>query len=235
MIPQSPHPLHQMLSLSDLFYFIMQIYCLYVPSLLFFVDNLSFFLDSYVLKLEKADVYRLPYLSSSGPGFGLYFTFALTLLEAARKANFKDIASQVAAGFASGRPSFIPAKSLWPSLIPAISPCSQSQGRKPNSFQFPRVINSGKRLSRSVESSSENIHRQRLFRRTFPATSFSCTARSACRRPPIFPKAPEPENHPRAGHARFSGQRLHLTRRRVRAREPLSGDTLPSPASPDAD
>lgn len=26
---------------------------------------------SYALKLEKADVYRLPYLSSSGPGFGL--------------------------------------------------------------------------------------------------------------------------------------------------------------------
>lgn len=29
---------------------------------------------SYVLKLEKADVYRLPYLSSSGPGFGSSFT-----------------------------------------------------------------------------------------------------------------------------------------------------------------
>lgn len=26
--------------------------------------------DSYVLKNEKADVYRLPYLSSGGPGFG---------------------------------------------------------------------------------------------------------------------------------------------------------------------
>ncbi|XP_034696098.1 cis-3-alkyl-4-alkyloxetan-2-one decarboxylase isoform X2 [Vitis riparia] len=51
--------------------------------------------SAYVLKLEKADVYRLPYLSSSGPGFAL--------LEAARKANFKDIASQVAVGFASGR------------------------------------------------------------------------------------------------------------------------------------
>ncbi|XP_073226431.1 uncharacterized protein [Cicer arietinum] len=36
----------------------------------------------YVLKNEKADVYRLPYLASSGPGFAL--------LEAARKANFKD-------------------------------------------------------------------------------------------------------------------------------------------------
>ncbi|KAK3020482.1 hypothetical protein RJ639_045732 [Escallonia herrerae] len=48
---------------------------------------------SYVLKLEKADVYRLPYLSSSGPGFAL--------LEVAKKANFKDILSRIAAGFAS--------------------------------------------------------------------------------------------------------------------------------------
>ncbi|PON90065.1 Epoxide hydrolase-like [Trema orientale] len=49
----------------------------------------------YVLKLEKADVYRLPYLSSGGPGFAL--------LEAARKANFKNISSQIADGFSSGR------------------------------------------------------------------------------------------------------------------------------------
>ena len=74
--------------------------------------------------------------------------------------------------------------SLWPSLIPAISPCSQSQGRK-------------------TESSSKNIHRRRLFRRTFQATSFSHTARSSWRRSPIFPKGPGPENHPRTGHARF--------------------------------
>ncbi|RVW87680.1 hypothetical protein CK203_041174 [Vitis vinifera] len=32
-------------------------------------------------------------------------------------------------------------------------------------------------------------------------------------------------------HARFSGRPLHLTRRRVRAREPLSGDALPPPAT----
>ncbi|XP_055961773.1 uncharacterized protein LOC126682734 [Mercurialis annua] len=49
----------------------------------------------YVLKLEKADVYRLPYLSSSGPGFAL--------LEAAKKIKFRDILSQIADGFASGR------------------------------------------------------------------------------------------------------------------------------------
>nr|XP_016468386.1 PREDICTED: haloalkane dehalogenase-like isoform X1 [Nicotiana tabacum] len=50
--------------------------------------------SAYVLKLEKADVYRLPYLASSGPGFAL--------LEAARKANFSEIASQISSGFASG-------------------------------------------------------------------------------------------------------------------------------------
>lgn len=48
----------------------------------------------YVLKLEKADVYRLPYLSSSGPGFAL--------LEAARRINFREVATQIATGFASG-------------------------------------------------------------------------------------------------------------------------------------
>ncbi|EEF44836.1 cis-3-alkyl-4-alkyloxetan-2-one decarboxylase isoform X1 [Ricinus communis] len=47
----------------------------------------------YVLKLEKADVYRLPYLASSGPGFAL--------LEAARKIKIKDILSQITDGFAS--------------------------------------------------------------------------------------------------------------------------------------
>ncbi|KAG2729359.1 hypothetical protein I3843_01G241600 [Carya illinoinensis] len=50
---------------------------------------------SYVLKLEKAEVYRLPYLASGGPGFAL--------LEAARKINFTDTLSQIAAGFASER------------------------------------------------------------------------------------------------------------------------------------
>lgn len=51
--------------------------------------------SAYVLKLEKADVYRLPYLRSSGPGFAL--------LEATRKANFKDTSSRIADGFSSGR------------------------------------------------------------------------------------------------------------------------------------
>ncbi|KAL6327200.1 hypothetical protein AAG906_015239 [Vitis piasezkii] len=35
-------------------------------------------------------------------------------------------------------PSFILAKSLWPSLIPVISPCSQSQGRK--RFPVDRIV-----------------------------------------------------------------------------------------------
>ncbi|XP_020080737.1 uncharacterized protein LOC109704408 isoform X1 [Ananas comosus] len=58
--------------------------------------------SQYVLKLEKADVYRLPYLASSGPGFAL--------LEAARKANFKDVLSRITAGFSSsswGKPILI--------------------------------------------------------------------------------------------------------------------------------
>ncbi|XP_019454482.1 PREDICTED: uncharacterized protein LOC109355736 [Lupinus angustifolius] len=49
----------------------------------------------YVLKNEKADVYRLPYLSSSGPGFAL--------LEAARKANFKGTFREIAEGFVTER------------------------------------------------------------------------------------------------------------------------------------
>ena len=76
---------------------------------------------------------------------------------------------------------------------------------------------------------------RRIFPANFPATVFFYTARSAWRRSPICPKAPEPETHPRAAHARFSGRRLHLTCRRVRAHEPLSGDAFPLPASPDAD
>ncbi|CAL5014568.1 unnamed protein product [Urochloa decumbens] len=49
--------------------------------------------SAYVLKLEKADVYRLPYLSSGAPGFAL--------LEAARKINFQDVLSRISAGFSS--------------------------------------------------------------------------------------------------------------------------------------
>ncbi|KAK3143561.1 hypothetical protein QOZ80_4AG0301880 [Eleusine coracana subsp. coracana] len=47
----------------------------------------------YVLKLEKADVYRLPYLSSGAPGFAL--------LETARKAKLQDVLSRISAGFSS--------------------------------------------------------------------------------------------------------------------------------------
>ena len=61
-----------------------------------------------------------------------------------------------------------------------------------------------------------------------PRDDFFYTTRSAWRRSPICPKAPKPETHPRAVHARFSG-------RRVRASEPLSGDALPPPSSSDAD
>ncbi|KAG2569244.1 hypothetical protein PVAP13_7NG376800 [Panicum virgatum] len=49
--------------------------------------------SAYVLKLEKADVYRLPYLSSGAPGFAL--------LEAARKVNFQDVLRRISSGFSS--------------------------------------------------------------------------------------------------------------------------------------
>ena len=98
----------------------------------------------------------------------------------------------------------------------------QSQGRKPNSFQFPRVINSGKpscdRVSfrppspdpkafRSVESSSENIHRRRLFRRRLFPTPQGAPGGDL----QFFPK----HRSQKTTHAHFSGRRLHLTLRRV--------------------
>lgn len=52
-----------------------------------------------MLKLEKADVYRLPYLSSGAPGFAL--------LEAARKIDFQDVLSRISAGFSSNRKMII--------------------------------------------------------------------------------------------------------------------------------
>ena len=81
------------------------------------------------------------------------------------------------------RPSFIPAKSLWPSLIPVISPCSQSQGRK--RFPVGRIV---------VRKHSPPA----TFPVNFSDDGFFYTARSAWRRSPICPKAPEPETHPRA-------------------------------------
>ncbi|RVW96996.1 hypothetical protein CK203_032379 [Vitis vinifera] len=129
------------------------------------------------------------------------------------------------------RPSFIPAKSLWPSLIPAISPCSQSQGRKPNSFQFPRVINSGKDFPVGrivVRKHSPPV--------TFPA-NFSGDV--------FFPHRKE-RLEEISNFSQSTGARKPPTRRpraffqpatasHAPAREPLSGDALPPLASPDAD
>lgn len=58
----------------------------------------------YVLELDDADVYRLPYLDSSDPGF--------SLLAAARKAPLKDLTTRIAQGFAS--PSWkVPMTVAW--------------------------------------------------------------------------------------------------------------------------
>ncbi|CAK9185622.1 unnamed protein product [Ilex paraguariensis] len=71
---------------------VLRTYSSHLPS---YIILAKLMISSYALKMEKADVYRLPYLASSGPGFAL--------LEAARKANFRDVSNQIAAGFASGR------------------------------------------------------------------------------------------------------------------------------------
>lgn len=51
--------------------------------------------STYVLELNDADVYRLPYLDSSEPGFAL--------LESTRKAPLKDLTARIESGFSSGR------------------------------------------------------------------------------------------------------------------------------------
>ena len=135
----------------------------------------------------------------------------------------------------------------------SLSTWYQSQRRKPNSFLFPVSSTSGNLpvtvfhsdhllhlpiLSGQSDRRQKTLTAGKIFRRTFLATSFSDTdhtRRSAWRRSPTFVKAPAPKEHPRAGHAPFSGRRLNLTRRRVRAREEFPGDAHPPPASPDAD
>ena len=142
-------------------------------------------------------------------------------------------------------------------LFLSLSTWYQSQGRKPNSFQFPvsstpgnfpvTVFHSGHLphlpiLSGQLDRRQKTLTAGKIFLQTFPAnfpaTSFSDTdhtRRNAWKRSPTFVKAPEPKDHPRVGHAQFSVRRLHLTRRRVRAREDFPGHAPPPPASPDAD
>ncbi|KAK6267667.1 hypothetical protein QUC31_011827 [Theobroma cacao] len=90
----------------------------------------------YVLKLEKADVYRLPYLSSSGPGFAL--------LEAARKINFRDISSQIADGFASGRwdKTILIAWGIADKYLPQ-SVAEEFQKGNPNSVELELIEGAG--------------------------------------------------------------------------------------------
>ncbi|RVW30563.1 Retrovirus-related Pol polyprotein from transposon TNT 1-94 [Vitis vinifera] len=122
------------------------------------------------------------------------------------------------------RPSLIPAKSLWPYLNPIISLSLSLSFRS----SVPVLRAKGENAFRSVESSSENTHRRQLFRRTFRRRFFSTPQGAPGGDLQFVPKRQKPTT-------RFSGRRLHLTRRRVRAREPLSGDALPPPGSPDAD
>ncbi|RVW31838.1 putative ribonuclease H protein [Vitis vinifera] len=106
------------------------------------------------------------------------------------------------------QPSFIPAKSLWPSLNPTISlsghlsfrpsvPVLRAKGENLILSSFPVSSIPGNdfpvRSNRRQKTFTAGEFSSKLFRRRlFP------TLRSAWRRSPIFPKSPEPENHPRA-------------------------------------
>ncbi|RVW60655.1 hypothetical protein CK203_048896 [Vitis vinifera] len=96
----------------------------------------------------------------------------------------------------------------------------ESQGRKPNSFQFPRVINSGKHSCDRVSFWSpspdpkafrRSNRRQKTFTAgdfsaNFPAMSFSDTQGAPGGDLQFFPKHRSQKTTTRAGHARFSGR-----------------------------
>ena len=128
------------------------------------------------------------------------------------------------------RPSFIPAKSLWPylnpiislslslSLIPVISPCSQSQGRK--RFLIGRIVvrkhsppttfpvNFSGELSGKLFQRWFFLHRKDRLEEISSFSQSTGARKPSTRRPRAFFQP---------------------------AREPLSGDALPPPGSPDAD
>ena len=135
----------------------------------------------------------------------------------------------------------------------SLSTWYQSQGRKLYFFWFTCVINSRNPYSdcvsfwspfpspkpfRSAISWSENPHHRQhfsgdIFRRLFwqlflPAifSDIDHIIRSTKRRSATFLKAPKPKTDLRASHAPFFSGGLNPTRRRVRARGPLSGAEL---------
>ncbi|RVW56769.1 Retrovirus-related Pol polyprotein from transposon RE1 [Vitis vinifera] len=116
-------------------------------------------------------------------------------------------------------PSLIPAKSFWPYLNSIIS-LSLSHSGHQSLFSEPRE---------KTLSSQSNSRQKTLTAGNFSGElsgelsgdGFFLHRKERLEEISICPKASEPETHPRAAHARFSGRRLHLTRRRVRAREPL--------------
>ena len=133
------------------------------------------------------------------------------------------------------RPSLIPAKSFWPylnpiislslSLIPAISPCSQSQGRK--HFPVSRIV---------VRKHSPPATFPANFSGELSGDGFFSTPQGAPGGDLQFVPKHRNQKPIHAPSTRaFSGRRLQLTRRRVRVREPLSSDALPPPSSSDAD
>ena len=110
--------------------------------------------------------------------------------------------------------------SLWPSLIPVISPYSQSQGRK----RFPVGLIVVRKHSPPA-----------TFPANFPATVFSTPQGAPGGDLQFVPKHRNQKPIHAPSTRAFSGRRLQLTRRRVRVREPLSSDALPPPSSSDTD
>nr|CAN64661.1 hypothetical protein VITISV_034785 [Vitis vinifera] len=132
-----------------------------------------------------------------------------------------DIKSQfsetlIPSGHLLFRPSFIPAKSLWPSLNPTISLSGHLSFRS----SVPVLRAKGENAFQSVKSSSQNIHRRQLFRRQFFLHRKE--------------RLEEISNFSQSTGAKKPSKRRPRAFFRP-AREPLSSDALPPPGSPDAD
>ncbi|RVW78878.1 hypothetical protein CK203_043126 [Vitis vinifera] len=128
------------------------------------------------------------------------------------------------------RPSLIPAKSLWPYLNPIIS---LSHSGHQSLFSEPRE----KTLSISrivVRKHSPPQFSGELFRRTFRRRFFS-TPQGAPGGDLQFVPKHRNQKPIHAPPTRVFPPATASHGRRVRAREPLSGDALPPPGSPDAD
>ena len=106
--------------------------------------------------------------------------------------------------------------SLWPSLIPVISPYSQSQGRK--RFPDSRIVVRKHSPPATFPANFRRrffLHRKERLEEISNLSQSTGTRNPSTRRPRAFFRPATTSHAP--------------------AREPLSGDALPPPGSPDAD